>query len=121
MKALLLSTVVIAVFLASSVVPHEVFLPLIIAHQPPTPTHTLTPTATVTPTRRPTRTPTTTPTATPTTAPAPCACYANLYNCSDFSTQAEAQACYDHCIAQGAGDIHRLDADHDGIACESLP
>lgn len=75
------------------------------------------PTPTATPTRRPrpTRTPT------PTRRPATCACYADLYNCSDFSTQAAAQACYDHCIAQGAGDIHRLDRDNDGIACESLP
>ncbi|GAG83978.1 unnamed protein product, partial [marine sediment metagenome] len=45
----------------------------------------------------------------------------NLYNCSDFSTQAAAQACYDYCISQGAGDIHDLDRDNDGIACESLP
>jgi hypothetical protein len=44
------------------------------------------------------------------------------YNCnlSDFSIQAQAQSCYDYCIAQGAGDIHRLDGDNDGIACESL-
>lgn len=42
------------------------------------------------------------------------------YNCSDFSTHAEAQAFY---IAQGgpASDPHRLDGDNDGDACESLP
>lgn len=41
-------------------------------------------------------------------------------NCGDFSTQAEAQACF---IAAGgpARDPHRLDGDNDGIACESLP
>jgi endonuclease YncB( thermonuclease family) len=45
-------------------------------------------------------------------------CGANIYNCTDFTTQAEAQAVFDHC---GPGDIHRLDSDKDGIACESLP
>ena len=107
----------------------RVYLPLIVRyHPPPTPT----PTPTVTPTRTPTRRPTNTPTATPTRKPrptstptrpsgGPCACYADLYNCSDFATQAAAQACFNHCMAQGAGDIHRLDGDNDGIACESLP
>lgn len=36
-------------------------------------------------------------------AAAPCARHANLYNCSDFSTQAEVQACYGCCVSQGAG------------------
>lgn len=67
----------------------------------------------------PTPTPTPTPMGTP-QAPV-CDCSYNRYNCSDFATQAEAQACYDYCISQGRGDIHRLDGDHDGIACESLP
>ncbi len=40
------------------------------------------------------------------------------YNCSDFSTQAEAQRFFE---AEGPGDPHRLDGDNDGIACESLP
>nr|WP_322822036.1 MBL fold metallo-hydrolase [Chloroflexus sp.] len=41
-------------------------------------------------------------------------------NCSDFATQAEAQAFF---LANGgpARDPHRLDGDDDGIACESLP
>ena len=39
-------------------------------------------------------------------------------DCSDFATQAEAQAFFD---AAGPGDPHNLDADGDGIACESLP
>jgi hypothetical protein len=63
--------------------------------------------------------PTSTPTAT--TAPAPCQCYADLYNCDDFATQGQAQACYDYCWSLGYGDVHHLDADHDGIACEWLP
>lgn len=63
-----------------------------------------------------------TPVPTATTPPAgPCACYANLYNCSDFGTQAGAQACFAWCVGQGAGDVHQLDSDGDGVACESLP
>jgi hypothetical protein len=53
-----------------------------------------------------------------------CSCSGDLYNCtlSDFPTHAQAQACYDYCISQSAGDIHRLDGnDNDGLACESLP
>jgi len=50
-----------------------------------------------------------------------CDCSDNHYNCSDFSTQAEAQMCYDYCQALGRGDVHWLDDDCDGVACESLP
>ena len=39
------------------------------------------------------------------------------FDCSHFATQAEAQAVYD----ATPGDPHGLDADGDGIACESLP
>ncbi len=41
-------------------------------------------------------------------------------DCSDFETQAEAQQFF---LAAGGPqrDPHRLDADHDGVACESLP
>jgi hypothetical protein len=49
-----------------------------------------------------------------------CSCSSNLYNCADFSSHADAQACYDYCKAQGYGDIHRLDSNKDGNACESL-
>lgn len=38
-------------------------------------------------------------------------------NCSDFRTWGEAQYFFEN---SGAGDPHRLDADNDGIACESL-
>ncbi|MGR3483908.1 MAG: excalibur calcium-binding domain-containing protein [Paracoccaceae bacterium] len=38
--------------------------------------------------------------------------------CSDFRTQAEAQAFFE---ANRPGDPHRLDRDRDGVACESLP
>ena len=57
----------------------------------------------------------------PTTVPAVCSCAGNLYNCSDFPTQAAAQGCYLYCIHLGYGDIHRLDGDNDGVACEALP
>ena len=50
-----------------------------------------------------------------------CSCSGNIYNCSDFSTHSQAQACYDYCKDQGHGDVHRLDSDNDGSACETLP
>lgn len=105
----------------------------------PTPSPTLPATATSTPTRTPTATPTNTPkptntpTPTPTKTPIPTAtptsappgncstCAYDAYNCSDFSTQAAAQACYDYCMQKVGYDVHRLDANKDGIACESLP
>ncbi len=59
---------------------------------------------------------------TATSAPAPvCSCSGDNYNCSDFSTHNTAQQCYAYCISQGAGDIHDLDRDNNGSACESLP
>lgn len=47
-----------------------------------------------------------------------CPCNGDTMNCSDFRNQKAAQACYDHCKSQGFGDIHRLDRDKDGKACE---
>jgi len=64
----------------------------------------------------------TTPPSTPIPPPSsPCNCSGPDLNCSDFSTQAAAQACYDYCKSQGYGDVFRLDGDSDGAACESLP
>lgn len=41
-------------------------------------------------------------------------------DCGDFATHAEAQAFFE--AAGGpASDPHRLDGDHDGVACETLP
>lgn len=59
----------------------------------------------------------------PTQAPpaAVCNCSGNLYNCADFSTHADAQACYEYCLTTGHGDVHGLDGDDDGSACERLP
>jgi hypothetical protein len=113
----------------------ELFLPRL-SRPKATPTSTATQqaTATNTPTMMPTATnmPTNTPTATATrqntpTATAtqqssgPCPCHADVRNCSHFSTQSQAQACFNYCVSQGAGDIHKLDGDNDGEACESLP
>ena len=47
-------------------------------------------------------------------------CSGNIYNCSDFSTHLEAQNVYEYCGGV-SNDIHRLDRDKDGKACESLP
>jgi hypothetical protein len=107
----------------------------------PIPTDTPLPTKTPLPTDTPVSTDTPVPTATPipptpTHLPQPtaapltptpsgeaivCDCSGDLYDCSDFSTHAAAQACYEYCKSLGCGDIHRLDRDGDGIACESLP
>lgn len=47
-------------------------------------------------------------------------CSYNAYNCTDFSTHAEAQAVYEDCGGVN-NDVHSLDRDKDGSACESLP
>ena len=48
-------------------------------------------------------------------------CSGNVYNCSDFKTHAEAQSAFDYCFNLIGSDIHKLDADNNGVACESLP
>lgn len=56
--------------------------------------------------------------------PAPAGCFTCAYdalNCSDFPTQASAQACFQYCLTVTGIDIHRLDGDNDGRACEHLP
>jgi len=53
--------------------------------------------------------------------PPPCSCSSDKYNCSDFSNHTEAQACYTYCLSATGRDVHRLDGDKDGSACESLP
>ncbi len=47
-------------------------------------------------------------------------CSYNAYNCSNFSTHTEAQSIFEYCGGIN-NDIHRLDGDNNGIACESLP
>lgn len=53
-------------------------------------------------------------------APSAYECSSNTYNCSDFATQSEAQSAHDFCWAEVGSDIHSLDGDGNGIACESL-
>lgn len=43
-----------------------------------------------------------------------CVCSQDLYNCGDPLDQ----VCFNACNAQGAGDIHKLDQNNNGIACE---
>ncbi len=53
-----------------------------------------------------------------TTAPI-CSCVDNHYDCFDFfSNTDDAQKCFDYCVSQGKGDVHKLDLDNDGFACE---
>ncbi|MBI4093957.1 thermonuclease family protein [Candidatus Kaiserbacteria bacterium] len=56
----------------------------------------------------------------PTHALATYECSRNAYNCSDFSTQAEAQQAFESC-GGSENDIHKLDSDRDGEVCEGLP
>ncbi|MBI5948568.1 MAG: MBL fold metallo-hydrolase [Chloroflexi bacterium] len=88
---------------------------------------TLTHTPTSTPTTPGAATPTTTntpiPTATPTTGGGYSlpACYSagqNTCNCSNFTTQAHAQWFHN---TYDPTDVNALDADDDGVVCESLP
>lgn len=49
--------------------------------------------------------------------------YSNLgdKDCSDFSTHAEAQSYFNSKGGSSSINVDRLDNDHDGVACESLP
>jgi len=69
---------------------------------------------------QPTSPVTTAPTNTPATDTSKINCSSNTYNCTDFKTQKEAQQVFDYCGGK-SNDVHRLDADKDGIVCESLP
>lgn len=50
-----------------------------------------------------------------------CTCTGNAYNCVDFATGNEAQACYQHCLDVTGFDVHWLDDDRDGSACDWSP
>jgi len=47
-------------------------------------------------------------------------CSANIYNCADFSSHSEAQLTYEKCLDETGRDVHDLDRDSDGVACEAL-
>lgn len=59
------------------------------------------------------------PTQAPPAGGSTCSCSGDSYNCPDFSSHSSAQSCFNYCVEQGAGDIHRLDQDNDGVACEN--
>lgn len=77
------------------------------------------------PTQIPAQTPIQNQTVTPTQTPISgggqtYTCSSNTYNCGDFKTKAEAQYVFELCGGAN-NDIHRLDQDSDGEACETLP
>lgn len=78
------------------------------------------------PTQNPAQTPIQSQTVTPTQTPISggggqtYTCSSNTYNCGDFKTKAEAQYVFELCGGAN-NDIHRLDQDSDGEACETPP
>jgi hypothetical protein len=53
-------------------------------------------------------------------ANATCSCNGDTLNCSNFNSHQAAQDCFNTCMAQSMGDIHKLDENNDGNACEGL-
>jgi len=47
-----------------------------------------------------------------------CSCSADIYDCSDFISQASAQSCFWYCGSVGAGDIHKLDLNNNRVVCD---
>ena len=115
LAVLLMGTAVIIVYpTLSAESDPRLFLPVILND------HSSSGTATTTATMTATATATATVTPTWTVEAGPCPCDADVRNCGDFDTQGQAQACFDHCWALTGRDVHRLDQDGDGVACESL-
>jgi hypothetical protein len=109
-RTVLAVTLVLAIILAGCGSPEKTST----ASKPPATTaHTITSTPTT-----PTLNPTLRAIAATTTVLGPCSCTGDIYNCGDFASQTSAQACYDYCKSLGEGDIHKLDRDNDGRACE---
>ena len=59
--------------------------------------------------------------APPLQPPTDCECTGDSLDCSDFTSQQEAQTCYLFCSLQGLGDVHQLQPDASGMVCLSLP
>jgi cell division septation protein DedD len=107
--------------LAASVSNPPFFLPLVVPTVTPTPTDTPTPTPTETATITPTAP--ATPSPTPTSLEAPiCECGQDQYEClgSYFSSRNAAQLCFEYCFRQRGFDVHVLDPNANGLACENL-
>ena len=47
-----------------------------------------------------------------------CSCRIDRYNCDDFKTRQEAREKYECCMQKVGYDVHNLDGDSDGLACE---
>ena len=47
-------------------------------------------------------------------------CEEDILNCGDFITQEDSQLVYDFCIDEVGRDVHGLDNDGNGVACEGL-
>ena len=105
--ALLVAAPILALPQGQTIPAQPIYLPVVM--NPPTPTFTPTPTPSPTPV------PTPIPTA---TRAANGICSRNMCNCPDFTSQAEAQAVFAYCMAAVGRDVHWLDHDDDGIACE---
>jgi len=87
----------------------------------PIPTPVPTPASTIPAQPLSTPTPSTPKPTEPSTTVGDCSCSGNSYNCTNFQTHQQAQNLYACCLQKTGTDIHRLDADHDGLACETLP
>ena len=47
-----------------------------------------------------------------------CSCRSDRYNCDDFKTRRKAREKYECCMQKIGYDVHNLDGDSDGVACE---
>jgi hypothetical protein len=91
---------------------------------------TITPVPTTTPTITPTPLPTATLVGSPTATATPtslnqavCDCSGDNLDClgNIFANRAQAQQCFEYCFRQTGKDIHLLDPNVNGMACENLP
>lgn len=48
-----------------------------------------------------------------------CSCSANTLDCRSFNSREEAQFCFDQCLSVAGYDVHDLDSDGNGRACET--
>lgn len=97
-------------------------MPLVFPTMTPVPSPT--PTVTFTPLPSATPTGSATPTPTPTSLDAPvCDCSGDNLDClgNIFANRAKAQQCFEYCFRQTGLDIHLLDPNLNGMACENLP
>ena len=54
----------------------------------------------------------------PTKTKTVCSCRSDRYNCADIETRRKAREKYECCMLKVGYDVHNLDGDSDGIACE---